>query len=134
VRIQALGRDVAEYCRQRYETATGAFDAYVPFIERGISLLALHGRLGFIVPNTFLKLEYGTRLRARLAEEGLAEQIVDFGHAQVFEAATNYTCIVVLTRDRSESLDYTTVKGNSGEVRRAVATHALPVAEHYRAG
>jgi hypothetical protein len=133
LRIQELGRDVAEYCRQRYDTTTGAFDAYVPFIERGVSLIRAHGRLGFIVPSTFLKLEYGTRLRARLAERCLVEEIIDYGHAQVFEAATNYTCIVVLEREGDDDLGYVAVHGSSEEVRRAVATHALPAAEHYRA-
>lgn len=133
VRIQELGRDVAEYCRQHYDTATGAFDAYVPFIERGISLLRPHGRLGFIMPNTFLKLDYGARLRARLAERRLVEEIIDFGDAQVFEAATNYTCIVVLEREGDEDLGYVAVRGSSDEVRRAVAAHALPAAEYYRA-
>jgi len=132
LRIQELGRDVAEYCRQRYDTTTGSFDAYVPFIERGVSLLRAHGRLGFIVPSTFLKLEYGTRLRACFAERCLVEEIIDFGHAQVFEAATNYTCIVVLEREGHNDLGYVAVRGNSEEVRRAVATHALPAAEHYR--
>ena len=133
VRIQELGRDVAEYCRARYETATGSFDAFVPFIERGVSLLRPRGRLGFIVPSAFLKLEYGARLRARLAERSLVEEIIDFGHAQVFEAATNYTCIVVLEREGDNDLSYVAVRGSSDEVRRAVATHALPAAEHYRA-
>ena len=134
VRIQALGRDVAEYCRARYETATGAFDAFVPFIERGVSLLRPRGRLGFIVPSAFLKLEYGARLRARLAERSLIEEIIDFGHAQVFEGATNYTCIVVLEREGDDDLSYVAVRGSSDEVRRAVSTHALPAAERYRAG
>ncbi len=133
LRIQELGRDVADHCRARYETATGSFDAFVPFIERGVSLLGPHGRLGFIVPSAFLKLEYGARLRARLAECRLVEEIIDFGHAQVFDAATNYTCIIVLEREGGDDLGYVAVDGSSDEVRRAVATHALPAAECYRA-
>ncbi len=134
VRIQEMGRDVAAYCRQRYETAMGSFDAYVPFVERGISLLRPRGRLGFIVPSTFLKLEYGAGLRACLAERSLVEEIVDFGHAQVFEAATNYTCVVVLEREGDDDLGYVVVRGSSDQVRRAVATHTLPPAERYNAG
>jgi type I restriction-modification system DNA methylase subunit len=133
LRIQELGRDVAEYCRQRYDTTTGSFDAYVPFIERGVSLLRPHGRLGFIVPSAFLKLEYGARLRARLAERRLVEEIIDFGHAQVFDGATNYTCIVVLEREGDDDLGYVAIHGSSEEVRRAVTTHTLPAAERYRA-
>jgi len=133
VRIQELGRDVAEHCRQRFATAYGSFDAYVPFLERGIGLLRPQGRLGFIVPSTFLKLDYGKRLRARLSRDRLVEAIVDFGHAQVFEGATNYTCIVVVDRGGRDAIHYTAVHGASAEVRRAVATGALPAHEPYPA-
>jgi type I restriction-modification system DNA methylase subunit len=133
VRIQELGREVANYCRQNYSTASGSFDAFIPFIERGVDLLAPGGRLGFIVPSAFLKVEYAARLRTRLAGRGLVEQIIDFGHAQVFEAATNYTCIIVLSRDRQDELAYVAVHGTTSDVRRAVATHSFPRAECYRA-
>jgi hypothetical protein len=131
VRIQDLGRDVADHCRARYATAFGAFDAYVPFIERGLALLAPHGRLGFIVPNKFLRLDYGQRLRAWLAREQAVETIIDFGHAQVFEGATNYTCVVVFDLAGSPELEFTAVGGGSAEVRRVIASRELPAAERY---
>jgi type I restriction-modification system DNA methylase subunit len=133
VRIQELGRDVANYCRQNYSTASGSFDAFIPFIERGVDLLAPAGRLGFIVPSTFLKLEYGAEIRAYLAERRLVEEIVDFGDAQVFDSATNYTCILLLERDGGDTLGYVAVKGTSDGVRRALAERSLPASERYRA-
>jgi type I restriction-modification system DNA methylase subunit len=131
VRIQELGRDVAAHCRERYATAYGSFDAYVPFIERGLRLLRPGGRLGFIVPSTFLKLDYGTRLRELLGRERLVEAIVDFGHAQVFDGATNYTCILVLDRSGREEVEYTVVRGVAPQVRHALATGGLPAAQRY---
>jgi hypothetical protein len=47
VRIQVLGRQLADYCREHYATASGAFDTYIVFLERSLSLLAPKGRLGF---------------------------------------------------------------------------------------
>lgn len=132
VRIQELGRKVAAYCRENYATAFGSFDAYVPFIERALGLLRPAGRLGFIVPSTFLKLDYGTRLRARLSRDGLVESITDFGHAQVFEGATNYTCILILDRSGQDELEFAQVRGSSADVRRAVAARELPPAVGYR--
>lgn len=133
VRIQALGRDVAAYCRARYDTAHGAFDSYVPFIERSVALLREHGRLGFIVPSTFLKLDYGDRLRERLADTRMVESIIDFGHAQIFEGATNYTCILILDRGGTPELAFTAVRGSSARVRREIASGELPDPERYRA-
>jgi hypothetical protein len=96
IRIQSLDGELADWCRDRYEAAFGSFDAYLVFIERAAALLGRGGRLGFIVPNKFLKLEAGKRLRARLAESGQMDEIIDFGDAQLFQGATNYTCVLVL--------------------------------------
>ncbi len=41
VRIQALGRRLADWCRRRYRTASGSFDTYVPFLERGVGFSRL---------------------------------------------------------------------------------------------
>jgi hypothetical protein len=120
VRIQALSRDLAAYCRRRYASASGSFDAYVPFVERALELLAPRGRLGFIVPNKLLKVEYGQRLRARLAADRLVEEIVDFGDAQLFAGATNYTCILVLSKDAPEALRYRRVRGGRAAVANAL--------------
>lgn len=131
LRIQELGRDVAAHCRERYATAYGAFDAYVPFIERGLRLLKPAGRLGYIVPSTWIKLDYGRRLRALFARERLVEHIVDFGHAQIFDSATNYTCLLILQRGGVDALDYTVVTGDPLQVQRAVTGRRLPAPERY---
>lgn len=106
VRIQELGRQLAAYCRQAYDWASGSFDVYIPFIERGVGLLRPDGRLGFIVPNKWLKLEYGERMRQEMSSSGLIEEIIDFGDMQIFEGATNYTCILLLGRSGREELVY----------------------------
>ncbi|MDQ3571458.1 MAG: Eco57I restriction-modification methylase domain-containing protein [Actinomycetota bacterium] len=95
IQIQSLGRATAEFCRRRYDSAGGSFDAYIVFLERGLELLSGGGRLGFIVPNKFTKLEMAAGLRALLAERGLVEEMLDFGDAQLF-GATNYTAILIL--------------------------------------
>ena len=120
VQIQDLGREMADYCRRRYDTASGSFDVYVPFLERSLSLLGPGGRLGFIMPNRLLKLDYAARLRELLSAGRLVEEIIDFGDAQVFEGATNYTCVVVLDRRGTQELDYRRVSGDSAAVRRAL--------------
>lgn len=119
IQIQSLGRATAEYCRGRYETAAGAFDVYIVFIERGLELLGPAGRLGFIVPNKLTKLDMSEGLRRQLVERKLAEEILDFGGAQLF-GATNYTAILILdaTGDRT-TLSY----------RKLLVTEGDPIAE-----
>ena len=113
IRIQALDRELAEWCRRRYTTAFGSFDAYVVFVERAVGLLGPGGRLGFIVPNKFLKLDSGKRLRERLADGRLVEEIIDFAHAQIFEGATNYTSVLILETGGRDGFAYRKVRGST---------------------
>lgn len=131
VRIQALGRALAEWCRAHYQTATGNFDVSVPFIERSLALLRRGGRLGFIVPNKLPKLDYGKRLRERFARDRLVEELIDFGDAQVFEGATNYTCVLVLDTDGHDELAYRRVRGDSRDVRDALVNVPAVEAERF---
>jgi hypothetical protein len=119
IQIQSLGRPSAEFCRDRYRVAAGAFDVYVVFIERALELLRPAGRLGFIVPNKFTKLEMGEGLRELLVEGKLIEEILDFGDAQLF-GATNYTAILIL--DSSG-------RGAAFQYRKLVAPVGDPVVE-----
>jgi len=129
IRIQSLGRHLANWCRRRYEVAFGSFDAYLVFIERSLGLLGPGGRLGFIVPNKFLKLDSGRKLRAAFSEGKQVEEILDFGDAQLFEGATNYTSILLLDTEGSESFGYRKVVGEAPgiptprEIERAAANN-----------
>ena len=116
IRIQSLGRELAKWCRKRYYTAFGSFDAYLVFIERATGLLGTNGRLGFIVPNKFLKLEAGKKLRECFASGRLVEEVIDFADTQLFEGATNYTCILVLDKAGHDDLSYRRVRSQVGGV------------------
>ncbi|MCA9204485.1 MAG: Eco57I restriction-modification methylase domain-containing protein, partial [Planctomycetales bacterium] len=77
-----------------YESAqTGNFDLYLLFIEKGLSLLNQHGRMGYIAPNVWLKNKYGEGLRRYVQRTSLLERWVDFKGFQVFEEATTYTAL-----------------------------------------
>lgn len=52
--------DQAEWIEHNYLSAqTGNFDMYLPFIERGLSLLHPKGVMGFIAPSLWLLSTYG---------------------------------------------------------------------------
>ncbi|MCO5316309.1 MAG: hypothetical protein M9938_09140 [Solirubrobacterales bacterium] len=82
------------------------------------------------MPNKFLKLESGSKLRALLASGGLVDEVVDFGDTQVFAGATNYTCILGLSPEPAAEVAYSRVKDPGrtpcrGDIDRAEA-RALP--------
>jgi len=68
IRIQGFPQDQVGYFVRNYRAATGNYDVYVNFVERGLSLLGAKGRLGMILPNKFFRTDYGLGLRSRLSE------------------------------------------------------------------
>jgi adenine-specific DNA-methyltransferase len=78
----------------KFKTFAGTADAYVYFIERGVSLLRMNGVLGYIVPNKWLRAGYGNALRSYWLEHAQLLSITDFGDAPVFKEATTYPCLL----------------------------------------
>jgi hypothetical protein len=73
-------------------------DIYVYFLERSISVLKPHGRLGFLVSNKWLRAGYAAPLRALLARRTEIESLVDFGHSPIFEGADTFPCVLALRK------------------------------------
>jgi hypothetical protein len=78
---------------------TGNYDIYVVFVEHGLQLLTQRGQLGFILPSKFFATDYGAALRGIISQARSLRRVVDFGQAQVFEGASNYTCLLFLSRE-----------------------------------
>jgi len=124
IRIQNLKefapREVEFYKRRYVSASKGNYDIYVVFVERGLSLLNQAGRLGYILPSKFFATDYGASLRGLLAREKVVGEVIDFGHAQVFDRATTYTCLLFLDRACGGSASYLRVQPSE------VAAAALP--------
>ena len=119
VRIQGFPTEQIAYFARTYKSATGNFDLYIPFIERGFRLLRPSGRLGMITPNKFLRTDYGEGLRRVLAFEKSLSRIVDFGASQVF-SATTYTCLLFLQRGGLGSFEAAQVLADEKSLAAAV--------------
>lgn len=112
VEIQNLPKHQKAYLSNIYETATGQYDIYCPFYERGINWLSDDdGRLGFITPNQFMVTDYGEGVRRYILENTRVEEVYDFRDSGVFKDATNYPAIVILEADSDE------VSQKSNEIR-----------------
>lgn len=97
--------DMAQYLRTDRgggptyaSTQTGNFDLYLPFIEKGISLLNDDGRIGYIAPNVWAVNEYGESLRDHVFAGQNLYGWIDFQSFQVFEEATTYTALQFFTK------------------------------------
>jgi hypothetical protein len=124
IRIQGLKEWApleVEFYKKRYTSASkGNYDIYVVFVEKGLSLLNDQGRLGFIMPHKFFNAKYGESLRALLIEGNHLNDVVHFGHQQVFSGASTYTCLLFLTQAVNKQFQFSKVDNliawrNSGE-------------------
>jgi hypothetical protein len=94
VRSRALVTPVREHLRERYRTATGSFDLYVPFLERAA---ALGDRVGMVVSNKWTTAEYARELRSSLVEEWAPATVVDCSALDVFPEAEVYPVVLACT-------------------------------------
>ncbi|WP_302083452.1 Eco57I restriction-modification methylase domain-containing protein [Salinibaculum rarum] len=97
----------ADYYREVFTTPTGNFNLYVPFVERGYTLLNHGGFLGYIQPHKFFHAEFGEPLREFIATHNALYRVISFGHSQVWGDVATYTCLLFLRRTRNTQFAYT---------------------------
>lgn len=108
VRIQAMKEWApveVEYYKKNFKSATkGNYDIYVIFIERGLDFLSNKGILGYILPHKFFNSKYGEPIRELISKGKNLQEVVHFGHEQVFARATTYTCLISLSKNESHEV------------------------------
>jgi len=100
---QELLSPIKPYLQQHYESYDGVADLYTYFYEKGLKILKPDGVLSYIVTNKWLRSGYGEPLRRFFAYNSIFEQIIDFGHAPIFEDADTFPCIVVARKPMAET-------------------------------
>ncbi|WP_254174179.1 Eco57I restriction-modification methylase domain-containing protein [Planktothrix pseudagardhii] len=91
---QELLSSIKPYLKDHYQSYNGVADLYAYFYEKGLNILKTAGKLSYIVTNKWLKAGYGEPLRQFFIENSIFEQIIDFGHAPIFEDADTFPCII----------------------------------------
>ncbi len=107
IRVQELKKWAPEECefyKSNYKSASkGNYDIYVVFIEKGLSLLASQGFMGYICPHKFWQATYGENIREILVKEKYLDSIIDFTDQQVFRGATTYTAIQIFCEKKKSN-------------------------------
>lgn len=91
LRIQGIRESnpkFADYLSKHYESATGSFDLYVTFAERGLGLINQKGVVNYIMPTKWTNSAFGKGLRRLVSKTKSASKIINFGAYQVFNAST----------------------------------------------
>ncbi len=91
-----IGNAAIDYLK-RYQVSQYKMDLFHLFIQRGIDLIRKDGRMGYIVPNTWLTLQYTDRLRKYILDHSTICEILIFDHL-VFIAADVHTALIFLNK------------------------------------
>lgn len=90
------------YLLKKYCSSMGRMNTFGFFIEKGINLLTKNGKLGFIIPNTFLTQEYYQGLRNHILNTTHIENIVSY-EKLVFADAIVETITLILSKGESKA-------------------------------
>jgi Eco57I restriction-modification methylase/TaqI-like C-terminal specificity domain len=102
VRLEQIPAGRLARYRQNYATFANRADLYVPFFERGLSLLGPHGRLCYICSDRWMKCAYGKSLRALVSRDFHLHAYVDMVGTDAFQdAVIAYPAITLLGRRRA---------------------------------
>jgi len=101
VRQEGLSK-FKDYFKKKYLTYHSIADLYVYFFEKSYSLLNKDGIFSFIVSNKWLRANYGENLRRWLLDKNINE-IIDFGDLPVFEGASTYPLIILVSKARDSN-------------------------------
>lgn len=110
VKIQDLSVAVRQALTEHFTTASfGMFNMYYAFLELGMKLLRDSGKLGYIVPNYFLKMKSAQPLRDFLLDNRFMSKVLDFRDNMLFDNAQTYSSIVIMDKASKDSFDYCTI-------------------------
>jgi len=96
-RCGRLRQEEKDYYYRSYDTANYQLNTYALFIERSYRLLRAGGKLGFIVPNTWLTIISFEPLRRFLLEQTANLQIINV-YGRIFDEAHVDCCLLLFTK------------------------------------
>lgn len=84
-------------------TAKGAFDLFVCFIDKGLHLLKIGGKFGYIIPNKFLIANYAKKMREELLNQYSIKEIIDVSECEIFGNVSVYPVILIIDNKKPQN-------------------------------
>ncbi len=108
MRIQGIRQNnprLADLYKNLFTSATGSFDLYVIFMEKGMKFLKEQGLLNFINPDKWVNASFGKGIRSYAVKNRNVHRLISFGDHQVFSAST-YSSLVWMGNESKNSIFY----------------------------
>lgn len=102
IRVQNLDEQKKKIYKKLYYSATGSYDICILFLERALELLSEEGVIGFIISSKFMNSNYGINIRDYIKENAIVEDIIDLREINIFEEATTYPIILILSKAKNK--------------------------------
>ena len=102
-----------DFYKEHYDSATGSFDLYVIFMERGMQFLKEKGILNYISPDKWVNASFGKGIRGYALKKRNVHKVISFGAHQVFSACT-YSSLVWMGTEPSSSILYDKIEPPDG--------------------
>jgi adenine-specific DNA-methyltransferase len=107
IRVHNLDIENRQFLKNNYCFCnSGSTDIYYAFYEYAIKNIKNTGKISFITPNSFMRNASGKILRRYILEHNLLENLIDFKDEQIFENASVYSAIMILSKDNIFSKFY----------------------------
>ncbi|HEV3427778.1 MAG TPA: Eco57I restriction-modification methylase domain-containing protein [Paraburkholderia sp.] len=103
-------KPLREALAQRWPSARGNWDLYIPFMELGLALLAPHGAMACLTPDKWLARPFGAAFRAHHLDK--IERIVTLGR-DVFERALIDSIVTVYRQAGTPTIETARLEGAS---------------------
>ncbi len=103
-------KPLREALAQRWPSARGNWDLYIPFMELGLALLAPHGAMAYLTPDKWLARPFGAAFRALHRDK--IERIVALGR-DVFERALVDSVVTVYRKAGTQTIETLRLEGAS---------------------
>ncbi|MCD6455448.1 MAG: N-6 DNA methylase, partial [Methanophagales archaeon] len=101
VEFKRLDAGIKKPIRERFESAKGKFDLFIPFIEQGIRILKEGGCISYICPSMFVKRDFGEGIRRFITNNAQIVKLTHFSDFQIFGKVTNYPIIFVFQKSKN---------------------------------
>ena len=119
VNVQNLKDAERTYLMTNYDVCIKRVDIFIPFIDKGLSLLKEGGKLSYIVSYAFLSQDFGEEMRKKLLDSTLIEEIINLRKFKIFPEAVVRNAIFRIIKLREKD---TKEKAHSNKIKIVVQT------------
>ncbi|WP_226956503.1 Eco57I restriction-modification methylase domain-containing protein [Staphylococcus succinus] len=96
--------------KSKFTTVNKQFDKYFLFAEISLKLIKNNGQVVLLIPNKFFNVGSAENLRKFIQQNNSINEIIDFGHHQIFDDVINYVSIVKFSDFNDSKFIYRNVK------------------------